>query len=158
MSFSAIENQLSDLVQRRDALKIGLENTLLAAQRAGRNQLLPSEERATDDVRILNERINELGAELARAGGPGLTDLQKRIANQESRPAMQRNVSDFHLTYRKGDNSTSWFRDLMRHTLNMDDTGESRNRLFRHAEEVSQDVAYAEYRDLNRTDGTGGYA
>jgi hypothetical protein len=55
--------------------------------------------------------------------------------------------------YRRGDHATSYLRDLMRVSLNRDETGESRNRLMRHAEETD-----LEFRDLSRVDGSGGYA
>ena len=63
-------------------------------------------------------------------------------------------------------NGPSWLRDLMRTSLNRDTTGESRQRLQQHAEDiantaygkgVSQNVA-TEYRDISRVDGSGGYA
>ncbi|MFI5793816.1 phage major capsid protein [Streptomyces sp. NPDC051677] len=56
------------------------------------------------------------------------------------------------MTYDQG-TRTSYFADLIRHRVGMDD-GSGAERLRRHAEEVA---STAEYRDLSRTDGNGGY-
>jgi HK97 family phage major capsid protein len=56
--------------------------------------------------------------------------------------------------YERG-NGRSYLQDLARVQLNMDTSGEARERLMRHGQDVATDP---EYRDLNRTDGTGGYA
>jgi HK97 family phage major capsid protein len=60
--------------------------------------------------------------------------------------------------YRKGDHRRSYMQDLIKMSLNMDATGEARQRLMRHAQDVSTAPEYAEYRDLSRVDGSGGYA
>jgi HK97 family phage major capsid protein len=61
-------------------------------------------------------------------------------------------------TYRRGDSRRSYMQDLIKMSLNMDDTGGARERLMRHAQDVATDPEYAEYRDLSRVDGQGGYA
>jgi HK97 family phage major capsid protein len=161
MTFSALEGQLSQLVARRDALKIQTEATLEAAQRAGRSTVLPAEARALDNLRAINERIADVAADLERAGGANLDSLHARIETRNnptpSGQAMSK-TSDFHLQYRKGDNSVSWLRDMTAVQRGTDDTGEARSRLMRHAQEVQTDAAYLEFRDLTRVDGAGGYA
>lgn len=62
------------------------------------------------------------------------------------------------LTYQRGDHSRSYLRDMVRLSTGLDTTGESRTRLQNHAQDVSESPAYLEYRDLDRSDGTGGYA
>jgi HK97 family phage major capsid protein len=102
------------------------------------------------DQQILNvdERIQELSEEMARdskltEGGIAVRRAQARVsAIQES------------ATYTKENRRMSYFQDLMRVSLNQDATGESGERLRRHATDVA---TLPEYRDLNRTDGNGGY-
>ena len=62
------------------------------------------------------------------------------------------------LTYQRGDKSKSYLRDLVRVSSNCDTTGESRSRLAAHAQDVAEAPAYLEYRDLDRSDGSGGYS
>lgn len=52
----------------------------------------------------------------------------------------------------------SYMQDLVRASLNIDFDGGARDRLMRHAKDVQTLPEYAEYRDLSRTDGQGGYA
>ena len=61
-------------------------------------------------------------------------------------------------TYQKGDTRVSYMQDLIKLSLNLDSTGEARSRLMRHAQDVAELPEYAEYRDLSRVDGSGGYA
>jgi HK97 family phage major capsid protein len=158
-----LESQLTDLTARRDTLRYQTQRALEAAERAGRSEMLAAERQACSDIEVLEQRIAEISADIERAGTPKIADLQRRAAarnnTRTTTPGSTMNrTSDFHLTYRRNDVSTSWVRDLMRHTLNMDSDGESRGRLMSHAREVAEDSAYTEFRDLNRVDGTGGYA
>lgn len=98
-----------------------------------------------EEIRRFDERISELTEELERerqitAGAAALRRAQARVTEART--------YDRHAPH-------SYLRDLVRVQLNMDDDGESIARLRRHAEEVRTDK---EYRDLNRTDGSGGYA
>ena len=52
----------------------------------------------------------------------------------------------------------SWVNDLIMVSMNLDGTGECRDRLARHAQDVATSPNYAEYRNLSRTDGSGGFA
>ncbi|KDF02195.1 hypothetical protein Y900_025495 [Mycolicibacterium aromaticivorans JS19b1 = JCM 16368] len=61
-------------------------------------------------------------------------------------------------TYAKGNPRRSYLQDLVRMSANLDHTGEARDRLMRHAREVETAPSYAEYRALDRVDGSGGYA
>jgi HK97 family phage major capsid protein len=103
------------------------------------------------DLARIDERIQELSDEAERsqtltAGAAAVKRASARVeAVREGR------------TYDQG-NGRSYLQDLMRVQLNMDATGESIERLRRHAQDVAEAAASPEYRDLNRTDGTGGYA
>ncbi len=59
-------------------------------------------------------------------------------------------------TYAKGNPRRSYLQDLVRMSANLDHTGEARDRLMRHAREVETAPSYAEYRALDRVDGSGG--
>jgi HK97 family phage major capsid protein len=100
------------------------------------------------EIRSYDERITELSEEIER-------DAQVTAGAAAVRRAQARaEVSSEARTYVKG-NGRSYLQDLVRVQMNMDDSGQSIERLRRHGEEVRTDK---EYRDLNRTDGTGGYA
>lgn len=149
------------VVALRDQHRIACEDMLSAAKRAGREQLTASETRALEDLRVFDDRIRHLEAEQDRAGlGPGGTveALQSRISsNPRNKTMSDRDL--FHLQYRSNDpHGPSWLRDYVRHSCQLDTDGESRRRLMQHAHEVQTDGAYAEFRDLSRTDGSGGYA
>ncbi|MCQ9178718.1 phage major capsid protein, partial [Streptomyces sp. IBSBF 2953] len=94
----------------------------------------------------LDERIAELSAEAERgatvtAGAAAVKRAKARVTSvNEAR------------TYERG-NGRSYLQDLAKVQLNMD-SGEARDRLQRHAQDVASDP---EYRDLDRTDGNGGY-
>lgn len=99
------------------------------------------------DIRSLDERISELSDEIER-------DRQVSEGAAAVRRAQARvQVASEARTYDKG-NGRSYLQDLMRAQLNLDGDGQSMDRLRRHAREVQTD---REYRDLDRTDGTGGY-
>lgn len=129
------------------------------AEEEAREDLLPEEDsefreltgqiKAKDgELRALDERISELSDEAERsqtvtAGAAALKRAKARVETvSESR------------TYERG-NGKSYLQDMARMQLNMDADGSARDRLVRHAQDVATDP---EYRDLNRTDGTGGYA
>jgi HK97 family phage major capsid protein len=99
------------------------------------------------EIKNYDERIKELSDEVERAkqvtaGAAAVRRAQSKLeAVNES------------ITYERG-NGRSYVKDLVRHQLNLDDNGESLQRLQRHASEVQSSK---EYRDLLRTDGNGGY-
>ncbi|MFJ6841353.1 phage major capsid protein [Streptomyces griseoluteus] len=142
--------------QREDTLAKRKAITDLAEEEA-REDLLPEEDSefreltgqiAEFDGQLtqLDERISELTAEAERsatvtAGAAAVKRAKARVSS----------VSE-ERTYAKG-NGRSYLQDLAKVQLNMD-SGEARERLMRHAQDVATDP---EYRDLSRTDGNGGY-
>lgn len=121
---------------------------LLAEEDAEFRELTAQVKAKDEELRQLDERITELSEEDERnrqvtAGALAVKRAQARVETvNEAR------------TYERG-NGRSYFQDLARVQLNMDADGGSRERLQRHAQDVATE---REYRDLNRTDGTGGYA
>ncbi|MFJ2004806.1 phage major capsid protein [Streptomyces chartreusis] len=129
------------------------------AEEEAREDLLPEEDtefreltgqiRAKDDeLRQLDERIAELSdeAERSRTVTEGAAAVKRAKARVET-------VHEAR-TYERG-NGRSYLQDLARVQLRMDNDGQSEERLRRHAQDVVSDP---EYRDLDRTDGNGGYA
>ncbi|GAA1065210.1 phage major capsid protein [Streptomyces asiaticus] len=129
------------------------------AEEEAREDLLPEEDsefreltgqvKAKDEeLRALDERISELSeeAERSRSVTEGAAAVKRARARVET-------VNEAR-TYERG-NGRSYLQDLARVQLNMDADGQSRDRLQRHAQDVATGQ---EYRDLNRTDGNGGYA
>ena len=128
------------------------------AEEEAREDLLPEEDAefreftgqiATLDeqLRALDERIKELSdeAERSRTVTEGAAAVKRARARVET-------VSEAR-TYERG-NGRSYLQDLARVQLNMDADGGARERLQRHAQDVATGQ---EYRDLNRTDGNGGF-
>lgn len=103
---------------------------------------------ADESLRSYDARITELTEEAERA--QNVTDGAAAVRRAQSRAQ----VLNESRTYEKG-NGRSYLQDMVRNQLNMDHDGSARERLMRHASEVATDK---EYRDLDRTDGTGGYA
>ncbi|MFJ6730001.1 phage major capsid protein [Streptomyces sp. NPDC091281] len=143
--------------EREDILAKRKAITDLAEEEA-REDLLPEEDtefreltgqiKAKDDeLRQLDERISELSdeAERDRTVTEGAAAVKRAKARVTS-------VSEAR-TYERG-NGRSYLQDLARVQLNMDADGGARERLQRHAQDVQTDP---EYRDLDRTDGNGGY-
>ncbi len=160
------DERLRALTQRRDTLALQRtqkieERQAIAdiAEEEARSELTEVEDAKTRsltadiklcDQQILNvdERIHELSEEMSRdnkltEGGIAVRRAQARVsAIQES------------ATYTKENRKNSYFTDLIKLGLNLDATGESGERLRRHATDVA---TLPEYRDLSRTDGQGGY-
>ncbi|MFF0597912.1 phage major capsid protein [Streptomyces antibioticus] len=144
--------------EREDILAKRKAITDLAEEEA-REDLLPEEDaefreftaqiKAKDDeLRQLDERISELSeeAERSRSVTEGAAAVKRAKARVET-------VNEAR-TYVRG-NGRSYLQDLAKVQLNMDTDGQARDRLQRHAQDVASEQ---EYRDLNRTDGNGGYA
>jgi HK97 family phage major capsid protein len=140
------------------------QSILQQAKGEGRSVLDESEQRRLDahlaDLRGLTQRIAEAEADEQRAGAGNPTLARIRAANhQNGKPAMSSGMSVYEpATYQKGDTRVSYVQDLIRLSMNLDHTGEARNRLMRHAYDVQHLPEYDEYRDLSRVDGSGGYA
>jgi HK97 family phage major capsid protein len=100
-----------------------------------------------EELRSFDQRIQELSEEAERE--QQVTDGAIAVRKAQARAVT---VSEGR-TYEQG-NGRSYLQDLTRVQLNMDGDGGAVERLRRHAHDVETDK---EYRDLNRTDGTGGY-
>ncbi|MEH0442454.1 phage major capsid protein [Streptomyces sp. B21-102] len=161
-----MDERLKRLIAKREHAAKDREQLLASrkaitdlAEEEAREDLLPEEDaefreltaqvKAKDDeLRQFDERIAELSEEDERnrtvtAGALAVKRAQARVQNvTESR------------TYERG-NGRSYLQDLARVQLRMDADGNAEERLRRHAQDVVSDP---EYRDLNRTDGNGGYA
>jgi HK97 family phage major capsid protein len=152
-----------DAVGERDKSKGKAEAVLRLAKEAGRERLNDDEDaefrqytadmkKLGAEIEGLDERIQEVSGEIERSGQ--LNQNLKRIKAAEQSVVKVKEQA----TYQKGDGRRSYMQDLVRVQLNMDTTGEARERLMRHASDVATLPEYAEYRDLSRTDGSGGYA
>ncbi len=130
------------------------------AERNGREELSPEEDREFRDktqeiakkqteVKGFDERIKELSDEEARAGDLDESAIAVRQAQGSSV------VVNEARTYVQGDPRCSYLQDFARKQMGMDSDGRSGERLHRHARDVATGQ---EYRDLDRTDGNGGYA
>jgi len=98
-----------------------------------------------DELEKLNARLDELQEEEARDAG--ITESAAQV-RRTARTSVREPG-----TYSK-ESRASYFQDIIKVQLGLDDTNESRGRLARHATDV---VTNPEYRDLSRTDGSGGY-
>ncbi|WP_243087261.1 phage major capsid protein [Streptomyces sp. 891-h] len=160
-----MDERLKRLIARRDRAAKDRE-ALVASRKAitdlaeeeAREDLLPEEDaehreltgqiKAKDEeLAGLDERIKELTEESERS--QQLTEGAMAVKRAQARVE---SVSEGR-TYDKG-NGRSYLQDLAKLQLNMDADGGARERLVRHAQEVASE---REYRDLDRTDGQGGY-
>jgi HK97 family phage major capsid protein len=163
---SLMDERLKRLIARREQAAKDRE-TLISKRKAitdlaeeeAREDLLPEEDAEfreltaqvkskDEELRSYDERIGELSeeGERSRQVTAGALAVKRAAARAES-------VTEAR-TYERG-NGRSYLQDLARVQLNMDADGGSRERLQRHAQDVATGQ---EYRDLNRTDGNGGYA
>ena len=165
-----LEYFLQQLLKRRDntaenraRFQQKAEAVLLLAREQGREKLESEEDaeyrRYMNDMRTsgaeivgLDERIEEIRAEIERSG-----QISKNLAKIRRAEHALTTVTE-QAIYQKGDKRRSYIQDLIKYSLNIDDTGECRDRLFRHAHDVQTLDDYKEYRDLSRVDGQGGYA
>jgi hypothetical protein len=120
--------ELSQPRALRDQARDRAEAVLLERRAAGFETVDAATQAQVDthlaDVRALNARIAQEEAELERAGmsNPMLTRIRGAAANQTNRRNTPMNpLSNVYRPH----GQTSYFRDLMRVQLNMDDTGES---------------------------------
>lgn len=110
---------------------------------------LTSQVKAKDtDISSYDERIKELSEEAER--DHSLSEGAAAVRRAQARAQ----VTSEARTYEQG-NGNSYLKDMVKLQLNTDHDGQARERLTRHAQEVATSK---EYRDLDRTDGTGGYA
>lgn len=99
------------------------------------------------EVEAFDERIRELSEEIERSGRLNESAVNARRAQARVEAVREQDVYTKHSDH-------SYFRDLMLSQRGMDDTGESLERLRRHSVDVKTSK---EYRDLDTTDGNGGY-
>lgn len=149
----------ADSERARKELQASRSAIVANAEQELREDLLPEEDtefRALTakiaehdkDIADLDERIKELTDEEER--NAKITEGAAAVRRAQARSA---SVNE-SLTYRKDEVRRSYFADLAKVQLNMDDTGSARERLQRHAVDVQ---TAPEYRDISRTDGSGGY-
>ena len=159
-----MEKRLEQLRARRAAAVAAIEaltkdldaitDLVASEERADLNETEDAEYRAKfaeakaerTKVDELDEQIADLESEIKRAGRQDakVVEIAKATAKVE--------VTKEARTYEKG-NGVSYVQDLMRRHFRLEDE-DTTERLRRHATEVRTDK---EYRDLNRTDGTGGW-
>jgi HK97 family phage major capsid protein len=151
-----LDDLQSHLHDARDRAYRSAERILTTARDSGREALTPDERRRVDaaleEMRAADRRLEERAEDDQRAAIP--SHLQHLVGK---RPTMTTHVTE-PATYQKGDTRVSYVHDLIRLSMNLDHTGEARSRLMRHAYDVENLPEYAEYRDLSRVDGSGGYA
>jgi HK97 family phage major capsid protein len=151
------ESFFEKLQRDRDAAFQTAERILAAAETRGSDTLSEIEQRRFNDARstmlALDKRLDGVAEDERRGTLPA--HLQHLGTGRPK--SMYGNYVHEPATYRKGDHQTSWVKDMVRLATNHPDALESRQRLERHAEEVSQQTG-TEYRDLSRVDGSGGYA
>ena len=140
----------------REGLQSKREAIVQMADDEGRADLNESEDSEfqdlTEQIRALDEeiatraeRVAELSDEEKRNADAAMAFRQAEIATSRTK------VINEARTYEQG-NGRSYLQDLLKSSVQGDP--EARARLDRHASEVLVDP---EYRDVNRTDGTGGY-
>jgi HK97 family phage major capsid protein len=142
-SLSRLRERRREYVQQRSAIVSDVEargDTHLTSAETIRYEQLAGR------ISAIDERIDELEDAAATAGTPteGATAVRRASGLSVNEPR----------TYGRGARA-SYFQDLARVRLGQDDDGSAIDRLRRHAQDVTDG---AEYRDLNRTDGNGGYA
>lgn len=151
------------LAERREDLQGKAESVLMVAREQGRDNLESEEDAELNrymsemrglgkDIEALDDRITEVGEEVRRSGA--INSNLAKIRNTEKSVLSVKEA----VTYQQGDARRSYMQDLVKMSLNLDSTGECRDRLMRHAQDVAGRPEYAEYRDLSRVDGQGGYA
>lgn len=139
-ALTAERAEISDLAKSEDERALTVDETAeFRAKTAG----IKAEQ---DKIDSYDSEIAELEEERARAG------RQSETAKSVAKSVTKVEVTSEARTYEKG-NGVSYVQDLMKRHFRVDDD-ESAERLRRHAAEVRTDK---EFRDLNRTDGTGGY-
>ncbi|WP_448222451.1 phage major capsid protein [Gordonia iterans] len=160
-----MDERLKRLIARREAAHNEREG-LLAQRKAivdladeeAREDLSPEEDgefrkftaeikEKDSEIAAFDERIAELSEEIERDAK--LSEGAAAVRRAQARAQVLTEAR----TYEKG-NGRSYLQDVMRKQLNLDADGTAGERLARHAMEVRTDK---EYRDLDRTDGTGGY-
>jgi HK97 family phage major capsid protein len=152
-------DRLTDANKRREGLVEARKAIVTIAEQEKRDGSSLTDEETTEfrdytaKIKGVDEEIHDLDARITE-----LSDEEKR---SQAAAAATRRVASVNAqlrvtearTYERG-SKVSYLKDLANAQINGDH--EARERLNRHSQEVAVEPEYKEYRDLNRTDGSGG--
>lgn len=147
----AARKAISDAVEARGETDLTADETV--AYRGKTSEIKGLQ----DKVSTIADEIRELEEELERSGRNDATAARIAAGNGGA------TVTDEPLTYERG-NRNSYFRDFAQLTLGRADQA-TKDRMNRHVQELDKHTEWRkaakvgpEYRNLDRNDGTGGYA
>jgi HK97 family phage major capsid protein len=157
-------DQRAQLVEKRDNLERKATAILMVAKDQHGDTLSAEEDAEVrahvdemrglgENIEALDKRIQEVGEEVRRSG-----TIANNLAKVRHTERAAVHVKESRVYTAANKHQRSYVRDLIRFTTNQDHDGESRRRLFDHAQDVATEPEYQEYRDLSRVDGSGGYA
>ena len=157
--------QRTQLVEKRDNLERKATAILMVAKDQHGDTLSAEEDAEVrahvdemrglgENIEALDKRIQEVGEEVRRSGT--IANTLAKVRHTE-RAAVH--VKESAVYTKENRHHRSYVKDLIRLTMNLDPDGESRRRLYDHAQDVANNPEYQEYRaDISRVDGSGGYA
>jgi len=157
-------DQRAELAEKRDNLESKATAILMVAQDTHGDTLSAEEDAEVrkhvesmrtlgTDIETLDARIKDTGEEVRRTG-----QIQANLAQVRNTQKAIVSVRESNVYTAENKHQRSYVRDLIRYTTNQDHDGESRRRLFDHAQDVATAPEYQEWRDISRVDGSGGYA
>jgi HK97 family phage major capsid protein len=130
------------------------QDTLSAEDDAEVGQYIAEMRQLGVDIEGLDKRIQEVGEEVRRSG-----EISKALAKVRHTERAMVSVKESMIYTRENRHQRSYINDLIRvSTPGGDTSGEAMRRLTNHSQDVATESAYAEYRDISRVDGQGGYA
>lgn len=150
--------ELNSLLEKRESILTVAEaqgrQDLNAAETTEYRQLTADIKPKQEEILNLGTLISEQSEELERSGQLDADTMAVRKASGRLDSIKE------PTTYSRENTRASYLQDVCRVGANMDYTGQARERLMRHAQDVetSTEKRYAEMRDLSRVDGAGGYA
>lgn len=153
-----------EAAEKRSNAQQKAEAVVLLAKESGRADLETEEQRDYDKylgemkstgatIVSLDNRIEEIRSEVERTG-----QINKGLASIRKAEGSLIKVKEAETYTRDTRTKRSWVNDLIMVSMNLDGTGECRERLSRHAQDVATSPSYKEHRNLSRTDGSGGFA
>lgn len=159
----------SELFQEKDVLKSKRAAIADVAKEAGRpgdqlndqedaefRQLTTDIKRVDAEIDKLDERIKELDEEMTRAGGQRSGQEVVNVAKAKLESIHEPAIYTKHAAISQ---RRSYIADLIKASRPGDHgSRDAAERLERHAQDVASNPEYTEYRAINGTDGTGGYA
>ena len=158
-------DQRAQLVEKRDNLERKATAILMVAKDQHGDTLSAEEDAEVrahvdemrglgENIEALDKRIQEVGEEVRRSG-----TIANNLAKVRHTQQAAIHVKESAVYTKENRHQRSYVKDLIRLTMNLDPDGESRRRLFDHAQDVANNPEYQEYRaDISRVDGSGGYA